>query len=379
MTRFTVAVVDDVPTPYRIALLRAVQAQAPFRLSVIWLADRGREKLWDLADTGAELEQHAPRDVQLYLPAIDTRLQLTWGLGTILDRVRPDVVVVGNYFHPGDWRALLYARRRGIPLVFWSGTTPTSEWRRGPLVRAVKRWFISRCDRFLAYGTDAKCYLAGFGVADTRIDRVVNTTDLRAIRRQWQTAVREEGPRNGPARLLFVGRLTPLKGVQRVLLALARLDRAFPVEFRICGDGHHRAELEALAARLGLADRVRFAGYVQQDALPGHLAWADVFVFPTTQEIWGIVVNEALAAGVYVLSSSLAGVTTDLIDGDLMGVPFDPRLDESLDGALRATLGRIDAIRARREERSAAAMRFDVTEIAGDLIEGLLRAHAERR
>ena len=66
-----VVVVDDIPTPYRIALFKAIQAIAPFRLSIVWLAARGREKLWNLNVEGSGLEVYAARDWQLFIPSVD--------------------------------------------------------------------------------------------------------------------------------------------------------------------------------------------------------------------------------------------------------------------------------------------------------------------
>ena len=81
--------------------------------------------------------------------------------------------------------------------------------------------------------------------------------------------------------------------------------------------------VEERAARLGLGGAVRFAGYRQREEVLAYLAGADCFLFPSSYDIWGLVVVEAMAAGVPCFSSPAAGVTADLIDESETGFVED--------------------------------------------------------
>ena len=363
-----VVVVDDIPTPYRIALFKAIQAIAPFRLSIVWLAARGREKLWNLNVEGSGLEVYAAKDWQLFIPSVDRRITISRNIVGIVKRLHPDVVVTGGYHQTGYWQCLYYAITRRQPLICWSGATPGNERSENCAIHALKRFYIRRCAHLIAYGSEAAELFRIRGGDPARIHKVFNTTDLAAVRSATSSIRGRDGKRDGPVRLLSVGRLMRDKGIQSLLEPLCRLKGEFEFELRLVGDGPYRDELKSLVRDMNISDRAFFAGYVQQEQLAEHLAWADVFLFASTYDVWGIVVNEALAGGLYVLSSILAGVTVDLIDPTISGQPFDPRSPESVYEALRATLERIDWIRSTREERSKWVMRFDAAESAKEFV-----------
>jgi glycosyltransferase involved in cell wall biosynthesis len=117
--------------------------------------------------------------------------------------------------------------------------------------------------------------------------------------------------------LLFVGRLVPEKGIQDLLQAYDALDDSLKSELSlvIVGDGPLRHSLQLRASRL-MQGSVKITGFVQRDELAAYYALAEMFVFPTYTDTWGLVVNEAMACGLPIIASSAAGCVADLvIDG----------------------------------------------------------------
>ncbi|PWC40319.1 glycosyltransferase family 4 protein [Azospirillum sp. TSO35-2] len=151
-------------------------------------------------------------------------------------------------------------------------------------------------------------------------------------------------PRDGAAdpadglSLLFVGRVVRQKGLDVLFEALASLPPAglAGVTLRIVGDGPARPELEAQAQRLGLSERVRFLGWLGRDDLPATYRAADAFVFPSRDEGMPNVVLEAMAAGLPVVATRIAGNRDLVVDGEtgLM-------LDTDDVPALAATIARL--------------------------------------
>jgi glycosyltransferase involved in cell wall biosynthesis len=113
-------------------------------------------------------------------------------------------------------------------------------------------------------------------------------------------------PWSGPVELLFVGRLAKQKGLDVLLDALHLLPNA-AWRLRIVGDGPERAALENRAAHHGMANRVIFHGWAQRDELAELYRGSDVFVFPSNDEGMPNVLLEALACGLPVVATRVAG------------------------------------------------------------------------
>ncbi len=114
----------------------------------------------------------------------------------------------------------------------------------------------------------------------------------------------------------FAGRLTKLKGVDVLLAAVARAHSVRRLD--IVGDGYFRAELERLARRLGVADRVRFHGWLDEERIRAVMASSDVVAVPSTwPEPFGIVGLEAMSLGRPTLGSAIGGIPEWLADGEV--------------------------------------------------------------
>jgi glycogen(starch) synthase len=123
-------------------------------------------------------------------------------------------------------------------------------------------------------------------------------------------------PERWGGRLLYVGRLDPVKGVDVLLAAVAELP---DVTLRLVGSGNelYESELRRQAQSLGVQERVEFAGAVDAELLPSIYADADAVIFPVRwQEPWGLVPLEAMAVGRPVIATSRGGAATYLRDGD---------------------------------------------------------------
>lgn len=129
--------------------------------------------------------------------------------------------------------------------------------------------------------------------------------DRAAVRAEWGV------PEFAPV-VAFSGKLQRWKRPDDLLLAFAksRIDRAYLV---YAGEGPLRAELEDMARRLDIAERVRFLGFVNQSRLPGVYSASDLLVLPSEYEPFGVVVNEAMLCGCAVVVSDRVGAGADLI------------------------------------------------------------------
>jgi glycosyltransferase involved in cell wall biosynthesis len=114
-------------------------------------------------------------------------------------------------------------------------------------------------------------------------------------------------PRSGPVRLLFVGRVVYQKGLDVLLHTLAALPPALDWQLEIIGDGDARPALTLEAAQLGLASRITFAGWCDRAVIAERYRQADLFVFPSRDEGMPNVVLEAMASGLPIVATAIAG------------------------------------------------------------------------
>ena len=177
--------------------------------------------------------------------------------------------------------------------------------------------------------------------------------------------------------LLFVGRLAGVKGVPILLEAMAALKARHPaLRLVLIGDGPERATLEALAKPLG--DSVSFLGYRSQSEVAEALAQADVFALPSFAEGVPVVLMEAMAAGVPVVATQIAGIPELVRHGD-SGLLVPPGDAEALTEAIDALLASADRRRAMGSAgRATVAAEFNIHREAARL-SALFTAYAEGR
>jgi colanic acid/amylovoran biosynthesis glycosyltransferase len=187
-------------------------------------------------------------------------------------------------------------------------------------------------------------------------------------------------PSNGVPDVLAVGRLVSVKGHGVLLKAIAELAASGePVTATIVGDGPRRASLERLAQQLGIADRITFAGRVGQDDIGRYYEHAQVFCLPSFFEGLPVVLLEAMAFGVPVVASRVAGIP-ELIEDGRSGVLVPPGRADLFADAVRSLLadgGRRAALAA--EARRRVASQFQVDASAERLRELMLRHGALRQ
>ena len=212
----------------------------------------------------------------------------------------------------------------------------------GPIFVAYKRWVLGPVLRSAARVivlTEAYAEFVHqrYGVAVERIVVVPN-----GVAEEFFRSPSERAGHDGPFRLLFVGRLAPQKNVARLLEAIAATTR--PVELAIVGDGEERALLEGLISELHLGN-VRMVGSRTGDDLLTWYRWADAFVSPSDKEGMPLVILEAMAAGLAVVSTDVPG-SRETIGTDGLLTPLDPAAMASAidrlacDPQLAAELGR---------------------------------------
>ena len=272
-----------------------------------------------------------------------------------------DIVHAHDPFSIGLF-GLRVARRRRIPYVHtyhtlypeyvhyvWDTTLSTK------LAERLSREYCDLCDAIVAPSTKIERYLRRWGTTSP-IDVIATGIDTKRFETAPQAEVAALRMRFGfgaqqPV-LLSVGRLGREKSVDTLLRALS-CSRHSDTALLVVGDGPDRRELQHTARELRLGERVRFAGYLEGSDLVAAYHLADAFVFASTTETQGLVIGEALAAGLPVIAVQDPAVADFVVDGETGFMvpahhePMARAIDTTLDNdELRAAMGAASAERA---------------------------------
>jgi glycosyltransferase involved in cell wall biosynthesis len=235
-----------------------------------------------------------------------------------------------HHVHLGTWRLLV-----PVPLA--------------PLMHATERWVVPAMYRRTSLMTPSPSTRADL-VERLRLDGARIGVAQNAVDERF----RPGGERSPTPLVAAVGRLMPQKGFDTALEAIARIARGRPdVEAVVVGEGSARPGLEALAAELGIADRVRFTGRVSDEDLVDWYRRAWVVVNASRHEGWGLTLSEAMACGTPVVASRIPGHVDAVAEGTGVLVTGAAEMAEQAltllgDDAAREQMGRLAAAAAVR-------------------------------
>jgi len=234
----------------------------------------------------------------------------------MLSRNRYDIVH-SHWLLPQGVTAALAARLCGVRHIASAhGSDVTAI--RGPISTWLKRWVVACADAVTVNsGATAECVasLGGKAVAPALIPLGVET-GRRAAPAAVDAFARQHRRGDGPL-ILFAGRLSAEKGTRDLIDAMPEILASLPDAVAVvAGAGSERPTLEQRTEELGLADNVRFVGWLDRTALAAALAAADMLVVPSHREGQGLVALEAMVAGTPVIAARVGGLPEAVKDGE---------------------------------------------------------------
>ena len=324
--------------PYHVARFRGLESAPSLAGGVVGLELVGGIGV----HKGLKFREELPADlaVETLMPEASWREahkgRLAQRLWARLKAYQPEVVLVPGYYTLPAIAAALWARVHGRTSVLMTESTAgdhrRSWWKELPKRLALRILF----DWAVTGGQAHVAYLRQLGFPADRIVGCYDVVDNARIS-EGTRALRARSTTAAAPNFLYVGRLAEEKNIAGLLGAWADYRRAGGTwQLVLCGDGPERAALEAEAARLPFGQEVQFPGLKNSGELLPVYAQAGCFVLPSTREPWGLVVNEAMAAGLPVLVSERCGCSVDLVEPGENGYRFDPTDRAQLTGLLLA-------------------------------------------
>jgi len=247
---------------------------------------------------------------------------------SLLRREHPSVIVtteIGSRTAQATLYKLLHPK---VKLVIWARLSERSESGRSLLRVALRRSLAPFPTTVIVNGESGARYCRSIGVAAKKI---VPIPQVSAIPAASPKELAERHPRAEMRRVLYVGRLVPLKGVDLLIRAVAKTSPS--LHLRIIGRGPELERLKSLSSELAVS--ADFVDWIDDAvALRSEYLAADYFALPSLADEWGLVVVEALSQGTPVLGSIYADAVVELVVGGANGFTFAPDDPAEISGAL---------------------------------------------
>lgn len=340
MTKLTFLTV--MPSPYQRQLFKRIAQSGQVDLAVVYYTYGAKDREWQRPKLEA-FESVLPGST---ITPMGNSAHLNLSIRQWIKNRASDLTVVSDYSAPTAQLAMRTLAKRDEPFMFW-GEAPGFQ-ARGAIGSWVRKQLQSPLKNTAA--------IAGIGsrAADIyrdlfpgkRIYNIPYFCDLAPYAEAASSATPKQG---NSVNVLFSGQLIERKGVDVLLSAfLIAREKQPNLTLTILGGGPLRSELESRIPA-HLTDSVEFLGHVEPNEIPPIFANCDVFCLPSLYDGWGVVVNEALGAGVPIIVSDAVGAGHDIVGDGVNGLVVKAGDERSLADAL------LDIADTTRRDRMACA------------------------
>ncbi len=324
LNNLRVVILHNIISPYKTLLFNALN-KVMDDFKVLYISETEHRREWVINKD----ELRFPYEVMFKVPADEiSAAKLFKETLRRLNRLKPEILIIGGYSYASCWAGFFWAKFNRKKIILWSASNEEDRTRLF-IKEKIKSIFIKNCDAANVYGIKSKEYIVKLGMNKNRIFIKGNTSDNAFY---YNETMKQKVKRKLlcdqfgiPFRnFLYIGRFSPEKNILTLLEAYRRL-KADGSDWGLIlvGNGPQKSEVESYIQRHSIKD-VFLPGFKQKEEIPVYLAVSDVFILPSISEPWGLVVNEAMAAGLPVLVSKRCGCYPDLIKEGFNGFSFDP-------------------------------------------------------
>ena len=354
-----VLIITNIISPYRIPLFNHINTKGDFKFKVIALAANEKNRNWKVNKNKIEFNYDTLKGISFFIQKKDWPIHINYGLHRMIRQYDPDVLITSGYDSIAYWEAFLYSKLYNKKFILWNGSTLLSSKENTGIIAQFKKFIIKHSDRYITYGSKSKEYLENYNAKKRDINVGLNTVNIdyfyfKVEKYRNTNLYLQERAKYPKIIFLFVGQFIERKGIKELIDVAEKINNK-DVGFIIVGDGPLKKNLERFVKKHNLKN-IYFTGFIQKNNLYKYYSMADVLVVPSKEEVWGLVVNEGLASGNYIIASDQVGSVYDVIKDNRFGkiYSYDER-SNGLKKSLDFCINNIKNIRKNRNLRSEYA------------------------
>lgn len=305
----------NIPTPYRVDFFNELGKHC--ELTVLYERKHAsdRDKSW-VGD-----KDRCYRGIYLKGTNITADSALCLEVKKWLNKKLFDVFIVGGYSTPTGMLAIQIMKNRKIPFILNSDGGFIKEDRK--IIYLIKRYFISSAKWWLSTGKMSNKYLEYYGADKDNIfiypfssikekDIIQNPLGIGE-----KNSIRQELGLEGKKIAVSVGQFIHRKGYDLLIEAWKKIDKEWTL--LIIGSGEEKTKLDNLIKTNNL-ENVRLIAFQQKEQLKKYYLAADLFILPTREDIWGLVINEAMGCGLPIITTNKCIAGIEMVENNKNGV-----------------------------------------------------------
>lgn len=333
MNMIKAIILHNIMAPYRLPLFTKIAKFKNIDLEVWFLSKSAKNRRWKLEENPRlPFKYKVLQKIEINFFAKDL---FTWIFNPTfpweLLRSNYDVLICAGWLDFASQIGLLMCKILKRPYILWSESTINEpSWRRKLSLPLVK-WIVNQADAYIATGTRAKEYLISLGANPEKIFVGISTVDIQHFQRESRMSKKEKETIKRKHQIktkkiiLFVGQFIERKGLRYLIRAFGEAKkRNDDIGLVLVGSGPLKSELAEICLREKIDD-VYFIDHLEIDQLPKIYGLADLFILPSCEETWGLVINEAMACSLPVIATDKVGASVDLIKNGINGYVIKDR------------------------------------------------------
>lgn len=382
--KIKVLILHNYMAPYRFPLFKEVAEDLGVDLTVYFMSQSAKNRRWKVSPKKLGFRYEILPKIELSFLGRDLFayiINYTFPIKFLKGNF--DVVISAGWLDFASQIGFFLCKLTGRKFIVWSESTINEpSWRRTvsmPLVKMI----IKGSSACIAIGTRSKEYLMALGANPKEVFVAYSTVDIqhfikksRMYRKQKKHLRKSYGIKEKNL-ILYVGQFIERKGLIYLLRAFNKLSSEMDnIALALLGYGPLKSELEEYVGKNKLTN-VYLLKHVEVNRMPRVYVMADIFVLPSYEETWGLVINEAMASGLPVITTEKVGSSADLVRNGLSGYVVKEKSTKALYKSIKNILSSADLLETMSAESRQMIKKFSPESAAQNFIKAI--KYAARR
>lgn len=340
MNKTRVAIITNIPAPYRVDLFQYLCDQCTeYKWHFVFASKTEDNRIWSSGVSNLPNVCFLKSKTIKRKEALDDKyIHLPGNISDVLNVIKPQAVICWEY-NPIALKTLFWTKTHNCKFIHLTDGTLFSERNISFLQKVSRKIIIKNADSFIASSTKAKEKLLYWGAEQTKISIALLSVNIKPYLQLKRKTI--------SGRILYVGSMVERKGLDLLFRALVNIKTPFDLHIVGNGAAEDKERLMNLAKELNIFKSIDWCGFKEGKQLFQEYQEAQLFVLPTREDCFGLVLLEAAASGVPIISSVYADGVYDLPEGTYILV--DPYDAEGFAKAIEETLLHFTNVRTIQE------------------------------